>query len=249
MKLCWCWKNGLAVCIAGFSRFPRRIPGEGKLISCLSQQRPDVFIVPRVACFQEVWKSQEKGGFWGKTNIKKSRLNSKRATCLETHKVQSGFDCPRPSQSGCSSGSLRVQARRVPQMTQKHPKFWCLSDHRFLQLGGPSGNSRCVQNDTTRHKQTAGIGNDTCQEALSVFQSEVMEERRDGIRLTGGAEESRGALTSTGVCIKQWGSFLEIPRLVPPDDGWWVLICVKHVVITHVGHESAPCGAAPLTDH
>lgn len=41
-------------------------------------------------------------------------------------------------------------------------------------VDGPSGSSQCVQGDTVCHRETVWIDNDTCQEGLSVLQSEVM---------------------------------------------------------------------------
>lgn len=63
-----------------------------------------------------------------------------------------------------------------------------------VRMGQVGAVSQSVQGDTVCHGETVWIGNDTCQEGLSVLQSEVTRERRDRIRM------AREATKNTKAC-------------------------------------------------
>lgn len=108
--------------------------------------------------------------------------------------------------------------------------------------------SPCVQGDTVRRLETVWIGNDICQEGLSVRQSEVMRERRDRIGISrekdggeGGEKESGGWLTVSwnyGMCNNH---MIFCMRLLAHEQG---LIHVLRIGVTHVRHDSAPVSPA-----
>lgn len=136
-------------------------------------------------------------------------------------------------------------------MSQKHHNLWWIIWYLIgasCCVDGPSGSSQCVRGDTVCQRGTVGIGNDICQEGLSALQSEVMWERWDRIRMAREGQRRRIGMTAfIYKCTISWDkriSINHIRMLANKQRLAAELIHVKHVVITHVEHESAPSGPA-----
>lgn len=152
------------------------------------------------------------------------------------------------SRSGCFSGSLRVQGWGARQMTQKHPKLGC----RIIASCSSAGQvGAVIVSRMTRHVTNKQLGLVMTHARRPCLFYSLRWWKKDGTESGWRGKQKRAeaswhAQDHTGT-MRIFFRNQTVHRQT--DDGWWVLICVKHVVITHAGHESAPCGAAPLTDH
>lgn len=171
------------------------------------------------------------------------------------HQVHSGFHPPpiRPRYQShlffwlLFGANLSLRLKCCSHESQHH-KFWWITRYLIAAsccTAGPSESSQSVQSDTVRHGEAVWICNDTCQEALSVLQSEVMWERWDRIRLAREGKKRARACEWAGTTMRLY-IHSHVSAVTPLISTNWVWIHVKHVVITRVGHESAPRGAALL---